>query len=76
MQCWWPADDRPHVRRVLGTYQAGFTNDADKDATSKDRQVLKQESGGHDQPCCADKQRHEEVPDAGQLMQAVFLLVR
>ena len=37
--------------------------------------MLQQEPGGHDQACGADEQGHEEVPDAGQLAEAVLLLV-
>lgn len=57
------------------THQAGFTDDTDKDAASKHGQVLQQEPRGHDQACGADEQGHEEVPDAGELAEAVLLLV-
>lgn len=57
------------------THQAGFTDDADEDAAGKHRQVLQQEPGGHDQACGADEQGHEEVSDAGELAEAVLLLV-
>ena len=56
-------------------HQAGFTDDADEDAAGKHGQVLQQEPGGHDQACGADEQGHKEVPDAGQLAEAVLLLV-
>lgn len=56
-------------------YQAGFTDDADKHPARQHWQVLQQETGGHDQTGGADEQGHEEVADAGQLTQAVLLLV-
>lgn len=56
-------------------HQNGFTDDADQDAAGQDWQVLQQEAGGHDQARGADEEGHEEVADAGQLRQAVLLLV-
>lgn len=37
--------------------------------------MLQQEAGGHDQARGADEEGHEEVADAGELVQAVLLLV-
>ena len=55
--------------------QAGFADDADQHTAGEHRQVLQQETGGHDQACGADEQGHEEVAYAGELVQAVLLLV-
>ena len=63
-------------RNGAQAYQYGFTDDAGQHAASQHGQVLQQEGGGHDQACGADEERHEEVADAGQLVQAVLLLVR
>ena len=57
------------------THQDGFTDDTGQHTPSQDRQVLQQEGWGHDQPRGADEERHEEVADAGELVQAVLLLV-
>ena len=67
--------DASRTEQSNKAYQAGFTDDTDKDAASKHGQVLQQEPGGHDQACGADEQGHEEVPDAGELAEAVLLLV-
>ena len=64
-----------NVRRTEETDQYGFTDDTGQYAASQNWQVLQQEGGGHDQACGADEERHEKVADAGQLVQAVLLLV-
>ena len=56
-------------------HQASFTDDANQHPPSQDREVLQQEAGGHDQPGGADEEGHEEVADAGELIEAVLLLV-
>lgn len=63
------------VRRSKETDQYGFTDDTGQYAACQNWQVLQQEGGGHDQACGADEERHEKVADAGQLVQAVLLLI-
>ena len=75
----WPREGGRGGRRAEGwkqeADQAGFADDADQHAAGQHRQVLQQETGGHDQACGADEQGHEEVAYAGELVQAVLLLV-